>query len=251
MTSTLSGNAAAIGLTLCFYLIEAKGELHMGSTIQLIAADGFEADAYLAEPTGSAKGAVVVIQEIFGVNAHIREVCDGYAADGYVALAPALFDRAEKNVELGYDDEGMTKGVDYARNQLDMPKTLQDVQAAIDSLGTRGSVGMVGYCFGGLVCWLSAANLTGLACVAGYYGGGIAGMNNLEPKVPTMLHFGDQDAHIPLSDVKKVADAHPDVTVHVYEADHGFNCDHRGSYNEAAAKLARTRTLEFFDQHLG
>lgn len=218
----------------------------MGKVIQLTAADGFEFDAYLAEPEGEAKGQVVVIQEIFGVNPHIREVCDGYANDGYCALAPAIFDRAERGVELGYDEAGMTKGVTLARKELDMAKTMQDVQAAIDFAAKSGPVAMVGYCFGGLVCWLSAANLSGLSCVSGYYGGGIAGMNDLQPKVPTMLHFGDQDAHIPVSDVEQIQDAHSDVEVFLYEADHGFNCDHRASFDEAAAKLAKQRTLEFF-----
>ncbi len=222
----------------------------MGKVIQLKAADGFEFDAYLAEPSGEAKGQVVVIQEIFGVNPHIREVCDGYAAEGYRAIAPAIFDRAERGVELGYDEAGMTRGVQLARQELDIKNAMMDVQATIDFAAEQGSVGMVGYCFGGLVCWLSAANLSGLSCVSGYYGGGIAGMNDLQPKVPTMLHFGDQDAHIPVSDVEKIRDAHPDVTVHLYEADHGFNCDHRESYNEAAAKLAKARTLEHFAAHL-
>ena len=223
----------------------------MGTQIQLTASDGFELDAYLAEPDGDVKGGVVVIQEIFGVNPHIREVCDGYAAEGYRALAPAIFDREEKNVELGYDDAGMTRGIGIARGKLDMPKTLQDVQAAIDYLGQSGPVAMVGYCFGGLICWLSAANLSGLACVSGYYGGGITDMNNLQPKVPTMLHFGDQDAHIPIPAVNEVIEAHPDVQVFIYEADHGFNCDHRPSYNEAAATTAKARTLDFFAQHMG
>jgi carboxymethylenebutenolidase len=223
----------------------------MGTVIQLEAADGFNSDAYLAEPAGKVIGNVVVIQEIFGVNAHIREVCDDYASEGYRALAPAIFDRAEKNVELGYDADGMTKGVEFARNKLDMPKTLLDVQAAISYLKEKGPVAMVGYCFGGLVCWLSAANLTDLDCVSGYYGGGVAGLVNLKPKIPTILHFGDQDAHIPLTDVDTIKEAHPEVTVHVYEADHGFNCDHRGSYNEASAALAKSRTLEFFQANLG
>jgi carboxymethylenebutenolidase len=223
----------------------------MGTVIQLEAADGFNSDAYLAEPAGKVIGNVVVIQEIFGVNAHIREVCDDYAIEGYRALAPAIFDRAEKNVELGYDDDGMTKGVEFARKKLDMPKTLLDVQAAISYLKEKGPVAMVGYCFGGLVCWLSAANLTDLECVSGYYGGGVAGLVNLKPKIPTMLHFGDQDAHIPLTDVDAIKEAHPEVTVHVYQADHGFNCDHRGSYNEASAALAKSRTLEFFQANLG
>lgn len=222
----------------------------MGNTIQLSAADGFTLDAYVAEPTGDAKGQIVVIQEIFGVNAHIREVCDGYAADGFRAIAPALFDRAERGVELGYDADGMTQGVTFARQKLEMDKTLMDVQAAVDFAGQQGSVAMVGYCFGGLICWLSAAHLRGLNCVSGYYGGGIAGMNDLQPKVATMLHFGDQDAHIPVSDVEKIRDAHPEVEVHLYHADHGFNCDHRESHDEAAAKLARSRTLEFFNTHL-
>ncbi|MFN3236537.1 MAG: dienelactone hydrolase family protein [Pseudomonadales bacterium] len=222
----------------------------MGNTIQLTAADGFTLDAYVAEPNGNAKSQVVVIQEIFGVNAHIREVCDGYAADGYRAIAPALFDRAERGVELGYDADGMTQGVTFARKKLDMEKTLIDVQAAVDFAGQQGKVAMVGYCFGGLICWLSAAHLAGLNCVSGYYGGGIAGMNDLQPKVPTMLHFGDQDAHIPVSDVEKIRDAHPDVAVHLYSADHGFNCDNRDSYDEAAATLARSRTLEFFAANL-
>lgn len=222
----------------------------MGEMMQLSAADGFEFDAYLAEPDGEAKGQVVVIQEIFGVNPHIREVCDDYAAEGYRAIAPAIFDRAEKGVELGYDDAGMTKGVQLARQELDIKNAMLDVQATIDFMAEQGSVAMVGYCFGGLVCWLSAANLNGLSCVSGYYGGGIAGLNELQPKVPTMLHFGDQDAHIPVSDVEKIRDAHPDVTVHLYEADHGFNCDHRDSYNEAAAKLAKARTLEHFAANL-
>jgi carboxymethylenebutenolidase len=228
-----------------------KKENPMGTTLQLTAADGFQCDAYLAEPTTEAIGNVVVIQEIFGVNAHIREVCDGYAAEGYRALAPALFDRAERNIELGYDADGMTQGVDFARNKLEMPQTLLDVQAAISYLAEKGPVAMVGYCFGGMVCWISAANLTGLDCVSGYYGGGIASMVNLVPKVPTILHFGDQDAHIPLTDVDAIKEAHPDVSIHVYEADHGFNCDHRGSFNEAAAALAKSRTLEFFKANLG
>ena len=162
-----------------------------------------------------------------------------------------MFDRSEKNVQLGYDADSMTQGVDFARNKLDMTKSLLDVQAAISFLSEKGPVAMVGYCFGGVVCWLSAANLKGLECVSGYYGGGIAGLVNLQPKIPTMLHFGDQDAHIPLTDVDAIKEAHPEVTVHVYSADHGFNCDHRDSYDAASAALAKSRTLEFFKANLG
>ena len=222
----------------------------MGETIQLIATDDVAISAYLATPDGESKGGVVVIQEIFGVNNHIREVCDGYARDGYTALAPAIFDRIEPGVELGYEGADMERGIEFARGKLKIPEAMLDVEAAINHLKAAGPVAMVGYCFGGLVCWLSSAQLDGLSCVSGYYGGGIAGAVDLNPKVPTMLHFGDKDAHIPLSDVDAIKAAHPEVTVHVYDADHGFNCDHRSSYNEAASKLAKERTLKFFEENL-
>jgi len=223
----------------------------MGEMIRLTTSDKAEIGGYLAKPKGKSKGGVVVIQEIFGVNSHIREVCDGYASDGYTALAPAIFDRIEPGIELGYEGADMERGIGLARGKLKIPEAMLDVQAAIDHLKVDGPVAMVGYCFGGLVCWLSAAQLNGLACVSGYYGGGIAGALDVTPKVPTMLHFGDKDAHIPLSDVDAIKAAHPEVTVHVYDADHGFNCDHRSSYNEPAAKLAKERTLSLFEQHLG
>jgi carboxymethylenebutenolidase len=222
----------------------------MGNTIQLTSADGFTLDAYEAKPSGDAKGCVVVIQEIFGVNAHIQEVCDGYADAGYIAVAPALFDRVEAGIELGYDDDGMTSGVDIAFSKLQMPNSLADVQAAINYLAGQGKVGVVGYCFGGLLTYLSAANADNLTCASGYYGGGIAGMLDNKPKVPTILHFGELDAHIPMSDVDAIKAANADVPVYVYDADHGFNCDHRASYNEPASKLARQRTLDFFAEQL-
>ena len=223
----------------------------MGEMMTLSAADGFELGAYKAEPAGEPKGCVVVIQEVFGVNAHIREVCDGYAADGYVALAPAIFDRVEAGIELGYDEAGMTQGVGIARGKLNADNTILDIQAAVDSLNARGKVGVVGYCFGGLMTWIAAATCSGLACASGYYGGGIIEANSLEPDVPTILHFGRLDAHIPMTDVQSIDTAHPGVAVYVYDADHGFNCDHRASYNEAAAKLAKERTLALFAKHLG
>jgi carboxymethylenebutenolidase len=222
----------------------------MGEHIKLKASDGFELDAWLALPEGQPRGGIVVIQEIFGVNQHIREVTDGFARDGYAALAPAIFDRAERGVELGYEGDDITRGAGIARGKLEMADTMKDLQAAIDHVGQYGKVGVVGYCFGGLLTWMCACQAEGLNCAVGYYGGGIAGAIQLNPGVPTMLHFGDKDAHIPLSDVNKIIEAHPDVEVHVYEADHGFNCDHRASYDEAASKLARTRTLDFFASHL-
>ena len=223
----------------------------MNDSIELTGADGFAFSAYLAKPTGEIKGRVVVIQEIFGVNDHIREVCDGYAEEGYIAVAPALFDRVAPGIELGYEGDDMAQGVEIAMGTLEMPNTLSDVQAAIDYLAKDGKVGVVGYCFGGLLTWLSAAGANNIACASGYYGGGIVQSIEKAPKVPTILHFGNLDAHIPIPDVKSIDEAHPEVMVYIYDADHGFNCDHRGSYNESAAALARQRTLSFFEQYLG
>lgn len=222
----------------------------MNNSIELTSGDGFTFSAYLAKPAGDPKGRVVVIQEIFGVNNHIREVCDGYAEAGYVALAPALFDRVERGIELGYEGDDMTQGIDIAMGKLEMANTLSDVQAAIDYLASDGKVGVVGYCFGGLLTWLSAASANNIACASGYYGGGIAQSIEKAPKVPTILHFGELDAHIPMPDVKSIDEAYPEVMVYTYDADHGFNCDHRASFNQSAAALARQRTLDFFEQHL-
>ncbi len=223
----------------------------MGQTKQLRAIDGFALGAYEAMPTAKPRGGIVVIQEIFGVNSHIRNVADGYAAAGYAAIAPQIFDRAERNVELGYEQNDMVRGVEIARGKLKMEQTLQDLQAAIDDAKRFGKVGVVGYCFGGLMAWLSACELNGVSGAVSYYGGGVAGQLDRKPRCPVMMHFGDKDAHIPLSDVEKVRKAHPGVNVNVYAADHGFNCDHRGSYDAAAAKLALSRSLEFFAKNVG
>ena len=220
------------------------------STISLTAADGFQLSAYEAVPSDRVIGCVVVIQEIFGVNNHIREVCNDFAADGYLAVAPAIFDRFHPGIELGYEQDDMIKGVGIARGELLSENTLHDIQATIDYLKDKGNVGMVGYCFGGLMSWMAACQATNLACVSSYYGGGIIQANDLQPKIPIIMHFGELDEHIPMEDVEAIDDAHPDVTVYIYDADHGFNCDHRASYNQTAAILARQRTLDFFEEHL-
>lgn len=225
----------------------------MGEQIQIRSADGFSLGAYSATPAGEPLGAVVVIQEIFGVNSHIREVTDGYAQSGYFAIAPQLFDRLERNVELGYEGSDMQRGIQLAIQQLDRRLALQDVQATLafaagQSAGQK--VGVVGYCFGGLMTWLSACDLEGVSAAVCYYGGGIAGVADRKPGCPVLMHFGERDAHIPMTDVEKIRAAQPDVTVEVYAADHGFNCDHRASYDKASAILARERTLNFFAKHL-
>ena len=223
----------------------------MGEHITIEGKDGFELGAYLARPQGDAKGGVLVIQEIFGVNGHIREVADGYANEGYLAIAPKIFDRIEKDIELGYEEADMGRGIELAFQKLEMETTLSDLQVAIDRLKTeQSSIGVVGYCFGGLLTWLSACELTGVNAAASYYGGGVVNHADKKAKCPVMMHFGELDAHIPMSDVEQIRQAQPDAQVFSYDADHGFNCDHRGSYDSTASSLARARTLEFFAQHV-
>ena len=227
----------------------------MGQTIELTSADGFKFPAYVAQPSGKAKGGLVLLQEIFGVNSHIRSVADGYAADGYFVVAPATFHRVKPGVELGYTEADMKAGMELkaAVEGLTAPGVMPDIQAAIQHAAQAGKVGILGYCWGGLLTWRSASALQGLSAAAPYYGGGMTVGADLErrPSVPVMVHFGAQDHWIPLDTVEAFKKAQPAVTVHVYDANHGFNCDQRGSYNEAAAKLARERTLAFFAQHLG
>jgi len=225
----------------------------MGEKIQLTAADGHVLDAYRAEPQGSPRGGVVVIQEIFGVNLHIREVADGYARQGYLAIAPALFDRKQRGLELGYDEDDIAVGRDIAF-PLGWEGPRLDLAAAASGAKAAGKVGSVGYCWGGSLSYLCACQVD-VDCAVGYYGGQITKLmdsgEEATPKVPTMLHFGTQDAGIPLADVERIRAACPDVRVYLYEAGHGFNCDHRGSYDETACKQALERTLAFFGEHLG
>jgi carboxymethylenebutenolidase len=222
----------------------------MGSNITLTTQDNFALGAYVAEPSGKPKGAVVVIQEIFGVNSHIREVTDGYAEAGYWAIAPKIFDRVEPDIELGYSETDMGAGIELAFQKLDMQQTLADLQVAVLEAGKHGKVGVVGYCFGGLLTWLSACHLDGVAAASSYYGGGVAGQLDNAPRCPVIFHFGELDAHIPMSDVDAVKTSQPNAQVFVYPADHGFNCDHRASYDAAAAKLALQRTLEHFSTYV-
>jgi len=227
----------------------------MGQFIELKAADGQLIPAYVAQPKEQAKGGIVVIQEIFGVNSHIRAVADGYAADGYLAVAPAIFHRVRPNVELGYTADDMTEGMALkaATEALPTPGAMQDIQAAIKHAAQAGKVGIVGYCYGGLLTWRSACALNGLSAAAPYYGGGMTTPDEIarKPKVPVLCHFGDKDKHISVESVEAFKRAHPEVEVHLYSADHGFNCDQRGSFNAEATKLARERTLAFFAQHVG
>ncbi len=222
----------------------------MGKIIELTAADGHKLAAYRAEPAGKPRGAVVVIMEIFGVNSHIQSVADGYAADGYLVIAPAMYDRVQRNYDTGYTQPEIEAGVAIMQ-KLDWKQTLLDLDAAVAQAKTAGKVGIVGYCWGGTVAWVAAARTAGIACAVPHYPGGIANFADDAPKVPVMANFGLQDQSPTPDQAKAVLAKHPAVDSYFYPAGHGFNCDQRGSYNADSAALARSRTLEFFRTHVG
>jgi carboxymethylenebutenolidase len=221
----------------------------MGTTIDLKAADGHTFSAYTAGSADAPAG-IVVIQEIFGVNHHIREMADRYAAAGYAVIAPALFDRAERGVELGYTQDDIGKGRDY-RMKLDDKGVMADVEAAAKHLGAR-KLGIVGYCFGGTVAFWGATRTHSFAAASGWYGGGVAGTRDEKANCPLQLHFGEKDASIPMSDVEAIRGAQPNAEIFVYMgAQHGFGCDERASFSKPDYDLAQERTLAFFAKHLG
>ena len=222
----------------------------MGQNIKLTASDGFQLSAYRADPAGTPKAAVVVIQEIFGVNSHIRAVCDRFAEQGYVAVAPAIFDRVAPNFQSGYSADDVANARKFVASP-DWDAFLRDTQAAINSVKDVGPVGIIGFCLGGSIAFLAATRLSGIKAAIGYYGGAVARNADEKPKVPTQLHYGEKDTGIPLSDVEIVRTKRPDVEVFVYEgAQHGFNCNERASYDKASADVARGRSLDFFAKHL-
>ena len=222
----------------------------MGSFIELTAGDGFRLAAWRADPAGTPRGAVVIAQEIFGVNSHIRGVCDGYAADGYVAIAPALFDRYEPGVDIGYAPADVARGREL-KARADLDAALLDIAAARDAVAAAGKVAVIGYCWGGTIAWMTASRLPGFACAVAYYGGGILDAAAEKSRCPVMAHFGERDAGIPIAGVRELIVKRPDVHVFVYPADHGFNCEQRAAYDPASAKLARERTLDFLHRHVG
>jgi carboxymethylenebutenolidase len=224
----------------------------MGQNVMLQAEDGHKLGGYRADPSGQPRGGLVIIQEIFGVNSHIRSVCDGYAADGYVALAPALFDRVEPNIQLGYEQADIVRGREI-RGKIGWDTMMIDVRAAVQTLQKdRLKIGVIGYCMGGSVAWLAATRLDGLSAAVGYYGGAIADFANERPRCPVLLHFGETDTSIPKEHWEKIKAAHPQIPMHIYPAaGHGFSCDQRASYHEPSARLARQRTLDFLRQHIG
>lgn len=222
----------------------------MGQQIQLTAADGFQLSAYRADPPQPPRGGIVVIQEIFGVNAHIREVADQYANAGYLAIAPAMFDRVQRGIELAYDPPSIGRGVELA-NQLAPDHTLLDLRAAIGAAAVAGKVGVVGYCWGGSIAYFAAAH-TQIAAAVSYYGGRTLQLLHDKPRCPVMYHFAGLDKMIPDAMIDQIRAAHPAGIFHLYKnADHGFNCSHRASHEPASAALAFERSLAFFREHVG
>lgn len=220
----------------------------MGQPLTLVAADSHRLGAYRADPAGKPRGGVVVVQEIFGVNHHIRAVCDRIAEAGYAALAPALFDRTARDFQSGYSPEEVAKARKFIETP-DWDAMLRDTAAAAEELKGLGSVAVVGFCMGGTIAFLSATRLAGIAAAVCYYGGGIARFADETPKCPTQMHFGEKDDHIPMSAVEEIRRKRPDCEIHVYQgAGHGFHCDERASYHAESAALAWKRSLAFLEK---
>ncbi len=228
----------------------------MGAMISLQAADGHELGAYAASPAGTPKGAVVIVQEIFGVNPHIKSVVDDYAAQGYYAIAPALFDRFKRDIELKYSGLDMAEAVALMK-LLSYDSALKDVSAAFqEAQKATGKVAVVGFCYGGLMAWLSATRgatvgMSPVCCIC-YYPGGIGSVAKEQPTCPVMVHIGTEDSHIGEDQRQALKDAHPELPFYLYAgAEHGFNCDARDAFNPEMAAIARGRTLEFLAKYLG
>lgn len=222
----------------------------MGEMIKLTARDGVTIGAYKAEPAHRARGGIVVLQEIFGVNPHVRNVADGFAAAGYLAIAPAIFDRVEPDVELGYSEEDVKKGLNL-RSRTKLQNTLADIEAAMGAAAQAGNVGIVGYCWGGTLTYAAATHLSGIGAAVAYYGSGIAAMSDEVLLAPIEFHFGEEDKSIPPEDVEKIRAAHPDSGFFLYPAGHAFASADRPSYDAKSAELAQKRTLDFIARHIG
>jgi carboxymethylenebutenolidase len=221
----------------------------MGKDITLKAVDGHEFTCYQALPAGERKGGLILIQEIFGVTAHIKELCDHFAGLGYETIAPAIFDRYQKDFATGYTPEDMQAAVKMAGTSgIETP--MLDIQAVADELKKRGPVAITGFCYGGSLTWMASARVEGLSCAVGFYGRLIPEHLDIQPLCPVMLHFGSRDKSIPLDGVRRTAEAHPDVKVHIYQAEHGFWSDRPANHDDSAIALSQERTLAFFETHM-
>jgi carboxymethylenebutenolidase len=221
----------------------------MGTHLKVTAGDGHKLGVYRVDPTGKPKGGIVVVHELFGVNHHIRSVADRFAALGYVAIAPALFDRMEEGFESGYSPEEVQGAMRFVAKPS-IQAWMLDVAAAREAIADVGKIAVTGFCLGGTLAYGAATGLPGFSAAVGYYGGQIVGMADQSPKVPTMLHFGESDVHIPMSDVARIRAKQPSVDIYTYDAGHGFQCDERDSFAPEAAQVAWGRTLRFIDSHM-
>lgn len=217
-----------------------------GEMIKMTMSDGASIGVYHVQPQGVRRGGLVLIQEIFGVTDHIKELCDGYAAEGYEVLAPALYDRVAPGLQASYSGADVQQAIRISRQQHPFELSIADTQTCIDALKAKGPVFITGYCYGGSVSWAAAARCQGLAAASCYYGSLIPKLADEQPQCPTIVHFGRHDKSIPMTEVERVQRLHPEVEVFIYDAGHGFNSDRRSDYDAACARLARERTLELF-----
>jgi len=228
-----------------------NGTERAGETVNLTAADGHVLSAYKAVPTGAPRGGLVIVQEIFGVTDHIRDVCDRFAAEGYAAIAPAMFDRVQRGVELGYSEETVAEALAIRRQITDWNQPLMDVEAGRSAVAEAGRVACVGYCFGGDTAWVGVTR-GGFDAAVAYYGGHIYTLVDETPKAPIILHYGTEDHIASAEKIALIRERHPDVPIYIYDgAGHGFNCDARADFDVAAANLALQRTRAFLAEHIG
>lgn len=220
----------------------------MNEIIEITSKDNHQFSAYISQPSGKPKAGIVIIQEIFGVNAHIKEVTDLYASKGYLSIAPSLFDRIEKNVTLDYDEKGVSKGRNL--KELCDINALKDIEASISVVSSAGKVGVIGYCWGGSLSWRIGCDSSNVSAAVCYYGGDIPKLKDLKPNCSVLTHFGEFDKGIPMNEVKIFEKTRPEVLTYTYPADHGFNCNHRSQFNKSCSGIALDRTLKFLEKNI-
>ena len=221
----------------------------MGESIKATASDGHEFDIYLAQSKGSPRGGVVLIQEIFGVNNHIKNVAEKFSSNGYLVGAPSLFDRVQPDIQLGYSTEDIRRGRELKDN-LGNEKPLIDIIATLKIVRSAGRVAIVGYCWGGTLAWLSACHVDGFNAAISYYGGGIGQLLSIEPRCPSIFHFGEQGNAIPVAEINSLKQAHPECPIYLYPASNGFNCEQRDSFHSTSSAIAFERTIQHLDKYI-
>ena len=224
-------------------------EVVMGESIRATASDGHEFDIYLAQSQGTPRGGIVLVQEIFGVNKHIKSVAEKFSSNGYLVGAPSLFDRVKPDIQLGYSTEDVIRGKELKEN-LGNESPLIDIAATLSILRSAGNVAIVGYCWGGMLAWLSACQVDGFNAAVSYYGGGVGQLTAMQPNCPCIFHFGEQDHSIPITEINSLKQAHPNCPIYIYPAGHGFNCEQRDSFHLTSSKIAFERTIQHIDKYI-